>query len=264
MATDTIPSRSNGQTIDQTWFNILRTVLSGDVVGRVGGVATTGQALGTAVYRWGNLSLEANIDLYNTSGTLLYRFTQSSGDYVVQDGSGTEIARLTSEGWDARSILGRNLNQNDAVGSSYPESKDVHYPAVTSPSAVNSATFTATESNMLYTKLNVVAPVGGTAVIWVGLIGESGSGSYIQWRSAGSGTPASDPSLQFHFNASPITADFFGIYNFGGITDEYLIPSAFSVLTEAAAGDQDIYVDLVNFREDTIDVERIRLAAYQL
>lgn len=262
MSTDTIPSRTNGQTIDQLWFNILRTVLSGAVVGRVNGVATTGQALGSAVYRWGNMSLEANIDLYSTAGTLLYRFTQDSGDYLIQNGSGTEIARLTSTGWDARSILGRNKDGDTNIGSAYPETKDVHFPVNAAALGITSQTYTDSADNILYTKLNVDAPVGGTACIYVTLMGDGSNASYIQWKSAGGGL-SSDPRLLFHFTSTS-SGNTFANYVFGGITDQYYQPSSFNTLAVAASGDIDIYVSLTNLREDTIDFERIRLAAYQL
>jgi hypothetical protein len=54
MSSDTIPSRSNGQTIDSTWFNILRTVLSQDQYPRNASAVATDQggSLGTSTYRW--------------------------------------------------------------------------------------------------------------------------------------------------------------------------------------------------------------------
>ena len=54
MGLGTISSRTNGQTIDQTWFNLLRTVLSEDLVPRNGsGVVTaSGGSLGSTAYAW--------------------------------------------------------------------------------------------------------------------------------------------------------------------------------------------------------------------
>lgn len=54
MSTDTIPARSNGQTIDQTWYNIIRTVLSADQVPRntSGVAADLGGSLGQSALRW--------------------------------------------------------------------------------------------------------------------------------------------------------------------------------------------------------------------
>lgn len=54
MGLGTIPARTNGQTIADTWFNILRTVLSGDVVPRnaSGIVIDETASIGTTTYGW--------------------------------------------------------------------------------------------------------------------------------------------------------------------------------------------------------------------
>lgn len=59
MSTSTIPTRSNNQTIDQTWFNILQSALGGDIVARnSSGVATqNGGNLGSSAYAFGALFL---------------------------------------------------------------------------------------------------------------------------------------------------------------------------------------------------------------
>jgi hypothetical protein len=54
MSTETIPTRSNGQTIDQTWYNLLMTVLGTDFVPRTAGGVPTADVgnIGTATYPW--------------------------------------------------------------------------------------------------------------------------------------------------------------------------------------------------------------------
>lgn len=54
MSNDTIPARKEGQLSDASWFNFLRTVLSGDWFPRNTGaaIADTSGALGTSAYRW--------------------------------------------------------------------------------------------------------------------------------------------------------------------------------------------------------------------
>lgn len=54
MGLGTIPSRSNGQTIDEQWFNLIKTVLSVDLVPRnaSGVVVSEAGALGSSTYPW--------------------------------------------------------------------------------------------------------------------------------------------------------------------------------------------------------------------
>jgi hypothetical protein len=54
MGLDTIPTRSNGQPIDQTWFNTIRSVLNGDFVPRDtnGSVLDQAASLGSSAFRW--------------------------------------------------------------------------------------------------------------------------------------------------------------------------------------------------------------------
>ena len=54
MGTNTLSDRTNGQIIDEAFFNDIHSAANGDFVGRnSSGVATSGQALGTATYPWG-------------------------------------------------------------------------------------------------------------------------------------------------------------------------------------------------------------------
>lgn len=61
MSTDTIPSRTNGQTIDQVWFNILQAVIGTDFVPRTAGGIVTDIAgsLGQSSFRWLNVYVQA-------------------------------------------------------------------------------------------------------------------------------------------------------------------------------------------------------------
>lgn len=54
MSTETVPDRSNGQTIDQTWYNLLKSIIGGNFVPRnASGVATAdGGTLGDSTYTW--------------------------------------------------------------------------------------------------------------------------------------------------------------------------------------------------------------------
>lgn len=78
MSLDTIPTRSNDQTIDATWYNILQDVLSDDVVPRTGGVPTDNAgACGTTAFSFSALcALLAK--LKNASGKILTLAPSSS------------------------------------------------------------------------------------------------------------------------------------------------------------------------------------------
>lgn len=105
MATDTIPARSNGQTIDENWFNLLRTVLGVDHVPRnSSGVATAvGGSLGSATYPWLKLFLglaASGLSIEESSGGIIMKiggvkkFELSSTGY--QDGQYLKAASVPS------------------------------------------------------------------------------------------------------------------------------------------------------------------------
>ena len=54
MGSDTLPARANGQTIDQTWFNILQSILTADNYPRNTSGIVTNEAgsLGSKTYQW--------------------------------------------------------------------------------------------------------------------------------------------------------------------------------------------------------------------
>lgn len=56
MGDNTLSARTNGQTIDQTWFNDIHTALQETVLGRnSSGVPTAGKDLGSNLYPWGTV-----------------------------------------------------------------------------------------------------------------------------------------------------------------------------------------------------------------
>lgn len=59
MGADTLINRTNGQTIDQDFFNLFNRVLEGDFIGRdSSGAPTPGQNLGTPTVPWGTLRVD--------------------------------------------------------------------------------------------------------------------------------------------------------------------------------------------------------------
>jgi len=90
MSTDSLPARSNGQTIDETWFNIIRTILSGDYVPRntAGAATTIAGSLGTDTYRWLNLNLVSSGVITIGSSTV----TEGGGKIQITDNGGNAFS----------------------------------------------------------------------------------------------------------------------------------------------------------------------------
>jgi len=97
MGADSIPARSNGQTINETWFNLLRTVLNGDLIPRnASGVATAiAGALGSSTYPWFKLFLGAA-----ASGLSI---EEDTGKIIIKVG-GTAVATFASTGLTRASL----------------------------------------------------------------------------------------------------------------------------------------------------------------
>jgi hypothetical protein len=105
MSADTIPERSNGSAIDQTWFNIIRSVLGGDFLPRTDGVVTDeAGSVGSTLYRWLNAYF-IGMYLYNPTGRSI-RLTAPSSittDYTLKlppalPGSGNKLFMVNSSG----------------------------------------------------------------------------------------------------------------------------------------------------------------------
>lgn len=101
MATDTIPARSNGQFIDENWFNLLRTVLGVDLVPRnASGVATAvAGSVGSSTYPWSKFYLGAvlsGLSIEENSGAISFKV------------GGVEKAKISSNGLEGSFL--RNLS----------------------------------------------------------------------------------------------------------------------------------------------------------
>lgn len=78
MGSDTLLGRTNGQTIDQTWFNTVRSALNLDFIPRASTGIVTDQAgsLGSSTLRWTNAYLMSQ---YLMNGSRYSRFLRASG-----------------------------------------------------------------------------------------------------------------------------------------------------------------------------------------
>lgn len=113
MGIGTIPDRINGTVIDETWFNLLKIVLSGDFVPRdVTGVVGALQAnLGNATYPWSALTLQLiKLRALNNTNVVNLKVPDSlGGNYAITlptalPGSGNKILFIDSSGQATISI----------------------------------------------------------------------------------------------------------------------------------------------------------------
>jgi len=112
MGSDSIIARANGQTIDETWFNILRSVLGVDFLPRnsAGVITSSTGSLGSDTYRW--------LNAYFAAGGILKIGTAEiylSGNKVMikdQGGSGLSLSEINT---NAQSLITLSGVAEDAV-----------------------------------------------------------------------------------------------------------------------------------------------------
>jgi len=106
MGEQTIPDRSNGQVIDESWFDLISQVLSGVIVPRTAGVVGDQAGnLGTSILRWGTLYVQ-NLALTREIGansTVITSYPSLPAAYTLTlpealPASTTAFLRLTSSG----------------------------------------------------------------------------------------------------------------------------------------------------------------------
>lgn len=106
MSTDNIPTRTNGNKIDETWFNLIKQVLAGIFTPRnISGVPTdVGGELGSEDYRWKHAHIAAGY--------------WSPGDVKLHHSFDGEVG--PGQGWmrcDGRQITQANYDAEHGVGS---------------------------------------------------------------------------------------------------------------------------------------------------
>lgn len=128
MGLDTIPTRADGTTIVQDWFNVLKRVLSGDLVPRNGsGVATANAgSLGSSTFPWLSMFLGAAasaISFIDASGTLKINVGVSGGvlsvnpAYLAYSIGGVEKFRVNSTGVTRSSLASFNYALSSSCGN---------------------------------------------------------------------------------------------------------------------------------------------------
>jgi len=90
MGSDTLTSRTNGETIDQTWFNVPRAAMIGDWLPRnaSGSVESIAGNLGSDTYRWHNAYIVGSGDV--NVGTS--KLQEASSKLCVTDSGGNQFA----------------------------------------------------------------------------------------------------------------------------------------------------------------------------
>lgn len=113
MGLGTIPARLNGQTIDETWFNLIRTVLAGDLVPRTSGAAVLdlSASLGSTTFTYlAMYTTLMRLRSANNTNVVTYKAPDSlAGNYTriappALPGSGKKILFLDSTGQETATV----------------------------------------------------------------------------------------------------------------------------------------------------------------
>lgn len=107
MSLEKLPARSNGQNIDETWFNLIKRILGGVIAPRNtdGEVTARAGSLGSATYRWKRLHCASG---YFFPGAIKYKYKY------------TGITWTLERGWmlmDGRIINEANYNAEHGAGA---------------------------------------------------------------------------------------------------------------------------------------------------
>jgi hypothetical protein len=100
MGTQTIPTRENAKTIDETWFNIFKQVLTGDLVPRnTSGVSQSIiGSLGSSTYLWLKAHIESG---YWKAGDMKMHFSYNGTIYVGHGWMKCDGRQVTQATYDA-------------------------------------------------------------------------------------------------------------------------------------------------------------------
>lgn len=115
MGTDNIPARSGGQTITAQFFNLLRSVLGGDLVPRnASGVPTDlAGAIGTSTYRM----LSAFAQKYNLGAPASGLSIEEDSGAIIFKVGGVEKGRIDSNGIKRNSLDTLNYSLSSSCGT---------------------------------------------------------------------------------------------------------------------------------------------------
>lgn len=191
MGSDTIPDRANSTVIDQTWFNVLRNVLKGDVVPRdTDGIATDLEgSLGTQDLRWFNAYL-TELFLYDDTRSIGIKAPAAlASDYEITlpdalPVSGSRALFIDDTGQSTLDVDVDNVGI-EVVGSTL-QLKDAgvtrsKLAALGQQISLSSGNYTASGVGTIpaITNLSVTITTTGRPV-WVGLLSDgSGNASYV-------------------------------------------------------------------------------------
>lgn len=162
MGINKLPDRVNGEGFDETWFNVIRSALIGDIVPRnSSGVATDqGGDVGSTTYRWNNAYLKKIL-----LGTVANNNTieESSSDLIIKVGGNTKFNLNATNGMDGQYL--KSLSVPTAARGTLGELE-----------TSSSGSFTSAVSNTreFITNLEGSITTYGNPV-WLGLIGTSNS-----------------------------------------------------------------------------------------
>jgi hypothetical protein len=258
MGLDTIPSRSDGQKIDQTWFNIIRSALNGDFVPRDSdGIATDeGGSLGSTTYRW----LHAFVSgLYVFNGTRSVKIEAPSGiatDFTIKlptalPASGSKIWFIDNTGQSTVTLDVDNSTLETSGSTVRVKEGGITRPKLASLGQQISSSCGAysSTSNADITNLSVSLTTTGRPV-FIGLISDgSGNDSTV-------GSVSSNSGIQFKRGATSLARNIL-------ISGTYAPSSSFWTVDVVSAGTY-TYTAAAVISSGTINVNYAKLIAFEL
>lgn len=121
MGTNTLNNRTDGEVVDQTFFNEIHEALNGDLVPRntSGAPNDNVQACGTSTFRFSQV-FGVLLKFGSVAGNL--QIEEASGDIVFRR-NGTEVGRFTANGLDGTDIVSGSVDTTQLADASVTTNK---------------------------------------------------------------------------------------------------------------------------------------------
>jgi hypothetical protein len=270
VSADTIPARSNGQTINETWFNLIRSVLGVDLVPRnASGVATAvAGSLGSATYPWLKVFLglaASGLSIEESSGSIIFKVGGVTKFRVSS--SGIDRSYLAPLGQQVSSSCGNfsvsNTNYTDITNLSVgltTTGRPVVLALVSDGSAGGSLLKVAstTTNNQISATMRFYETTTATELA-DGVIGKLHSGTAV--LSMNSYTPAGTTSGVPLVGTPAVLT---GIVGLNAPTLEASYPPNFEHKYIPAAGTYTYKVQVKTFAATTFTAKALKLIAFEL
>ncbi len=265
MGNDTLTARSNGQIIDQTWYNVIRSALNQDFLPRNSSGIVTDQSgsLGSATYSWLNQYLQ-KLRLMNGANSVDLIAPSLSGSYQITvpasaPGSTLPISMNSSGVLSTGQIVNAQI-ANNAITQVKKEIRPSSATSVGSGGYMLSSScgsFTSASTSYVDVSFLTGVIVTNGNPVWVGLVAD---GSAVAGAGVGnvSGCQISivrDSTTIAEYNIQPSSA-----------STNLLVPvsSVFTLDTGASAASHTYKIQAKGIGGDTVIIGNAKLLIYEL